>query len=114
MCMEDEKIGRNLVSTITRLLVPGGVSLMVTGKPDRVRLIVSSDGVQLVTLGTADAKPTITNGITLSIANPIIVIDDRIWGSLVKDEWWISDHGAGSTVVIVEVFLHAQKSSDLR
>lgn len=88
MCMEDIRIGRELEPDAPRqFTIVGGEALLCGADQNRTRLIVSTDGADVVQLSPAYGSGSVFGVWTLTVATPSVVLRVEDWGKLVTMAW---------------------------
>ena len=114
MCMEDKKIGRNISTNVTLIGALSPRQRIASGKPDRIGIAFAGSGVDIVQIIPEQLGSASTGGFRLTTASPNLLIDIEQYGTIVTGEWFADDAGSASPVTVIEMFLEARKSSELR
>lgn len=113
MCMEDVKIGRNLLSQCTTIPVTSSPTRVLSADPNRVAIIFSCDVSTPIQVAPRTANAAQGIGFCLTLQNPIFKITIEEAGNMVTEQWNAGDGAGTGTLTILTSVLQAKKSSDL-
>jgi hypothetical protein len=111
--MEDVSIGRNTLSSENAFVVGTSAVLLVSGSNERVALVLGAPNAGVVTYST-NPSPTFGQGINVSVGSGQFRLNITEDGDLVRKPWYAIADAAGRGIAIQQVFLAAQKSSELQ
>lgn len=113
MCMEDEKIGRNLRTQIKAVVLDVAPKELCSRDPKRTHIILSSDATIDVSVFPESLAGSRLIGLHLTPQTPILFIDIERFGNLVYEKWNGHDAAASSNVTVITSTLEAKTSSEL-
>lgn len=106
MCMEDIRLGRQLGPQAKAVLVPTAtVTALLPPDPNRTRIVVSGNGVDLLYVTPEDMTPGTATGFCLTPTRPQMVIRVEEWGRLVGGAWRAYTDGANMQVGVMTATL---------
>lgn len=109
MCMQDIQIGRELAPGAKQ----GAFGMIATvpflgPDPNRVRIIISSDGLNDCAIWPGDMGAGLTTGFMLTAEHPWQVLRVEDWGRFLLGTWFANDGGTGAALTVVTTTLERQ------
>lgn len=115
MCMEDIAIGRSLDSQFRQILTDGATPVRIMApNTRRVSFTVSSNRVSPCFIFPFATSPNALSGLTLTDGMPMWSFTLENIGSMMYQEWFVTDGGVVSVISIIENILEARTPTQLR
>lgn len=108
MCMEDERIGRNLRTGVGGFVTGAGTEVNIAGLNQwRARLTIHYGGVEQVYVRPKGISSNLS-GVVLNSTNPSYTFDSRIIGQVIQQPFVLQCVTAGETVIVYDSALEKE------